>query len=117
MISLSSTWPSIWKKKWEKKDGRQNHDANFVGPCGTIASDNMSLLLFVREGLELPEICTQNQDGLFQRNLCIFESSFTDPCVRKWYSFVISWKCIGLDDTYSSRGNHLLTEEAIWNDN
>lgn len=105
------------EKKWEKKDGRQNNNANFVRPCGTIASGNKSLLLFVREGLELSEICIKTQNVLFQRILCIFKSSITDPCVGKWYHFVVSQKCIGLDDPYSSWGNHLLTEEAIWNDN
>lgn len=60
IIYLSSTCPSTWKKKKGKEGWRQNHDANFVRPCGTIAPGNMSLLLFVREGLELSEICIKN---------------------------------------------------------
>lgn len=47
----------------------------------------------------------------------VFLKVVTDPCVGKWYNFIISQKCMGLDDTYSSWGNNLLTEEAMWNDN
>lgn len=85
-----------------KEGGRQNYDANFVRPCGTVLPGNMNLLLFVREGFELSEVCVIQQNGLFQRSLCIFKNSFTDPCLGKWYRFTISQQCMGLDDTYSS---------------
>lgn len=52
--------PFNLEKKKGKEGWRQNHDANFVRPCGTIAPGNMSLLLFVREGLELSEIRIKN---------------------------------------------------------
>lgn len=106
--------PSTWKKKSEKEWWSQiNEDS--VRSYGTIACGNIGPLLFIMDGLELSEMCIKNHNGLFQRSL--FKSSFTDLYVGKWYNFIVSQKCIGLDDMYSDWSNYLFTEEAIWNVN
>lgn len=49
--------------------------------------------------------------------LGIYKSSFTDLYFGKWYKFVLTWRCIGLDEMYSDWSNYLFTEEAVWNVN
>ena len=57
------------EKKWKKDWWSHICDANFV----RIACGNMDPLLFIREGLELSEMCIKTHDGLFQRSLWTFK--------------------------------------------
>lgn len=47
----------------------------------------------------------------------LLQSSFTGLGIGKWYNFIVSQKCKGLDDMYRDWSNYLFTEEAIWNVN